>query len=89
MGAERGQDDPWDDELVAEVTAQRRALLPLSEWEQRVAWRDRALIAQEQGRRLLDSDAADHQTGGPVSPTSANNIAGRGESTPLRSTRRA
>ncbi len=48
MGAERGQDDPWDEELVAEVTAQRRALLPLSDWEQRVAWRDRALIAQEQ-----------------------------------------
>ncbi len=66
MGAERGQDDPWDDELVAEVTAQRRALLPLSEWEQRVDWRDRALIAQEQGRRLLDSDT---QTGGPISPT--------------------
>ncbi len=58
MGAERGQDDPWDDELVAEVTAQRRALLPLSDWAQRVDWRDRALIAQEQGRRLLDSDAA-------------------------------
>ena len=58
MGAERGQDDPWDAELVAEVTAQRRALLPLSEWAQRVDWRDRALIAQEQGRRLLAHDAA-------------------------------
>lgn len=58
MGAERGQHDPWSDELVAEVTAQRRALLPISEWEQRVDWRDRALIAQEQGRRLLDSDAS-------------------------------
>lgn len=59
MGAERGQDDPWDDQLVAEVTAQRRALLPLSDWERRVGWRDRALIAQEQGRRLLDSQALD------------------------------
>jgi 3-hydroxyacyl-CoA dehydrogenase len=58
MGAERGQDDPWDEELVAEVTAQRRALLPLTEWAQRVDWRDRALIAQEQGRRLFASDAA-------------------------------
>jgi 3-hydroxyacyl-CoA dehydrogenase len=59
MGAERGQHDPWDDELVAEVTAQRRALLPLSEWERRVEWRDRALIAQEQGRRLLDARMSD------------------------------
>ena len=55
MGAERGQDDPWTSELVAEVARQRRAQLPLDQWEQRVAWRDRALIAQEQGRRLLDT----------------------------------
>jgi L-gulonate 3-dehydrogenase len=55
MGAERGQDDPWDEELVADVTAQRRALLALADWEQRVAWRDRALIAQERARRQLDS----------------------------------
>ena len=59
MGAERGQNDPWDDELVADVAAQRRALLPLSEWERRVGWRDRALIAQEQGRRLFESQMAD------------------------------
>lgn len=57
MGAERGQDDPWTEELVAEVAAQRRARLPLDQWEQRVAWRDHALIAQEQGRRLLDAAA--------------------------------
>jgi 3-hydroxyacyl-CoA dehydrogenase len=59
MGAERGQHDPWGDELVAAVTEQRRALLPLSEWQQRVDWRDRALIAQEQARRLLDSQTVD------------------------------
>lgn len=62
MGAQRGQHDPWDEALVAEVTRQRRALLPLSEWEERVAWRDRALIAQEQARRRLEP---------------GNNIAGR------------
>ena len=44
MGAERGQDDPWTPELVAEVTAQRRALLDLDEWDERVRWRDRQLI---------------------------------------------
>ncbi|HWE58331.1 MAG TPA: 3-hydroxyacyl-CoA dehydrogenase [Solirubrobacteraceae bacterium] len=60
MGAERGQHDPWDDELVAAVTEQRRALLPLSDWERRIDWRDRALIAQERARRLFDSQAVDH-----------------------------
>ncbi len=45
MGAERGQDDPWTDELVERVTRERRALLPLEQWEERVAWRDRAHAA--------------------------------------------
>ncbi|WP_145006057.1 3-hydroxyacyl-CoA dehydrogenase [Pseudomonas oryzihabitans] len=44
MGAERGQHDPWTADLVAEVEAQRRALVPLEDWETRVAWRDRALM---------------------------------------------
>jgi 3-hydroxyacyl-CoA dehydrogenase len=51
MGAERGQHDPWTPELVASVTRQRRSLLALSDWEERVAWRDRALIAAEHARR--------------------------------------
>jgi 3-hydroxyacyl-CoA dehydrogenase len=46
MGAERGQHDPWTDELVAQVTRQRRALLPLAQWETRVAWRDDQLLAR-------------------------------------------
>ena len=45
MGAERGQHDPWTPELVANVTQQRRALLPLEQWAARVAWRDRMLMA--------------------------------------------
>ena len=53
MGALRGQDDPWTPELVARVAAQRRALLPLAEWEPRTRWRDRALIAAERARRHL------------------------------------
>jgi 3-hydroxyacyl-CoA dehydrogenase len=44
MGAERGQDDPWTPDLIAEVTAQRRALLDLDDWDERVRWRDRQLI---------------------------------------------
>ncbi|MCD1573243.1 3-hydroxyacyl-CoA dehydrogenase [Agromyces mediolanus] len=45
MGAERGQQDPWTPELVAEVAAQRRAILPLDRWDERVRWRDRRLTA--------------------------------------------
>lgn len=45
MGAERGQHDPWTPELVAEVTAQRRALLALEDWDERVRWRDRQLLS--------------------------------------------
>jgi 3-hydroxyacyl-CoA dehydrogenase len=44
MGAERGQSDPWTSELVADVAAQRRALLDLDDWDERVRWRDRQLI---------------------------------------------
>jgi L-gulonate 3-dehydrogenase len=44
MGAERGQDDPWTDDLVAEVERQRREQLPLDEWDQRVLWRDERLM---------------------------------------------
>ncbi|WP_422733599.1 3-hydroxyacyl-CoA dehydrogenase [Micromonospora sp. WMMD558] len=44
MGAERGQHDPWTPDLVASVVAQRRRLLPLDAWEQRVRWRDERLM---------------------------------------------
>jgi L-gulonate 3-dehydrogenase len=45
MGAERGQHDPWTPDLVEKVAAQRREQLPLPDWEARVAWRDRRLMA--------------------------------------------
>ena len=55
MGAARGQHDEWGDELVAEADRQRRALLPLERWDERVAWRDRALmrVLAERKRRQL------------------------------------
>jgi 3-hydroxyacyl-CoA dehydrogenase len=56
MGAERGQDDPWTPELVARVTDERRRLLPLDRWEERVAWRDRILMALERARRTFPAD---------------------------------
>jgi 3-hydroxyacyl-CoA dehydrogenase len=51
MGAERGQNDPWIPELVQRVVSQRRELLPLQEWESRVAWRDAHLMALARHRR--------------------------------------
>jgi 3-hydroxyacyl-CoA dehydrogenase len=51
MGAERGQQDGWTPDLVAQAVAQRRALLPLERWEERVAWRDRELMALLRFRR--------------------------------------
>jgi 3-hydroxyacyl-CoA dehydrogenase len=51
MGAERGQHEPWTDDLVAEVARQRRTLLPLEEWEKRVRWRDEQLMRLRAARR--------------------------------------
>ena len=44
MGAERGQNDPWTRDLVAKVAGERRALLPLEDWPERVLWRDEMLM---------------------------------------------
>lgn len=70
MGLERGQNDPWTDDLVAHVNAARRETLPLEEWEARVSWRDSRLAAL---RRHLDErralDAAG--TADPLSSTTA------------------
>jgi 3-hydroxyacyl-CoA dehydrogenase len=51
MGAERGQDDPWTTDLVARVAGAVHDRLPPERWEERVAWRDDALIALERARR--------------------------------------
>ena len=45
MGLERGQDDPWTEDLVRRVTEERRRRLPLEALGERVAWRDRRLMA--------------------------------------------
>lgn len=55
MGAQRGQHDPWTPELVERVAAARRAAVPLEQWDERVAWRDRALMALARHRRLAAS----------------------------------
>lgn len=60
MGAERGQHDPWTPDLVERVATELHRRLPPARWEERVAWRDEAMIALESARRsspTLDGDA--------------------------------
>lgn len=56
MGAERGQHDPWTSDLVDKVTSQRRNQLPLEDWDDRVAWRDRRLMALNRLKQDLARD---------------------------------
>jgi 3-hydroxyacyl-CoA dehydrogenase len=51
LGAERGQNDPWTDEMVATVAAERRAALPLDQKDARAAWRDRAVMTILRARK--------------------------------------
>ena len=56
MGAERGQHDPWTPDLVEKVAGERRAVLPLNQWAERVAWRDRRLMSLVRHRKT-ETDA--------------------------------
>ena len=56
MGEERGQHDPWTAELVRRVDEQRRKLLPLTDWDERVRWRDRQIMATLAARRSRQND---------------------------------
>ena len=51
MGAERGQSDPWTEDLVAAVSQAVQGRFPRQAWEDNVEWRDRALMAMEACRR--------------------------------------
>jgi L-gulonate 3-dehydrogenase len=51
MGAERGQHDPWTDDLVATVATDLAERLPDAGWEEQVVRRDEALIQLERARR--------------------------------------
>lgn len=47
IGRERGDISAWTPDLVEEVVKQRRQILPLKDWDARVAWRDDQLIRQQ------------------------------------------
>ena len=51
MGAERGQHDPWTEEMVAQVSEAVQSRLPRERWRDHVLWRDSALMALEGFRR--------------------------------------
>jgi hypothetical protein len=46
---------PVDARARCEGVEERRELLPIEDWETRVAWRDRMLMAFERARRLTES----------------------------------
>ncbi|CAA9216420.1 MAG: 3-hydroxyacyl-CoA dehydrogenase [uncultured Arthrobacter sp.] len=69
MGAERGQHDPWTPDLVAAVAAERRAALPLEEWERRVQWRDEQLLLL---KPRWDAAAGQHNEAPPAPTTPAS-----------------
>ena len=56
MGQERGQDDPWTEEMIAAVEAARRREVPLDRWDQEVAHRDAELIGLLATRKNQNAD---------------------------------
>jgi 3-hydroxyacyl-CoA dehydrogenase len=72
MGKERGQDDPWTPALVAEVERDRRALLPLEKWEDRIAWRDASVLLMARAQAGLPAfDASPDAPEPPHGPKDA------------------
>ena len=51
IGAERGTSTSWEPTLIDLVESERREKLPLNMWEDRVRWRDRAMMAVLVARR--------------------------------------
>lgn len=45
MGAQRGQNDPWTYNLIEDVNQQRRKIVPLDKWNERVRWRDENIMS--------------------------------------------
>lgn len=56
MGAERGQHDPWTEDLVAAVATDLHRLQPLDRWEENVARRDRMMMALFAAQRAVRSE---------------------------------
>ena len=82
MGAERGQHDPWTDEMVVKVSEAVRARLPRERWRDHVLWRDAVLMALEAFRRQtpLLAGPPSGRGGEPVAPLSVGSaVTGAGE----------
>ena len=56
IASQRGTNLSWTPELVSQVETERRAILPLAQWSERVQWRDRALMALSTARKNAMKD---------------------------------
>jgi L-gulonate 3-dehydrogenase len=56
IGAERGTSTSWMPALIDLVESERRSKLPLNMWEERVRWRDRAMMVISVARRNFLED---------------------------------
>lgn len=56
MAEDLGPPEPWDEALVGEAVRQRREILPLEDWEERVGWRDRKLMDILRARRAAEGE---------------------------------
>jgi len=55
IAASRSSHEPWSEELISAVEAERRAALPLDDLPERCNWRDRRLMALAAHKRKTDS----------------------------------
>jgi hypothetical protein len=52
---ERSDPQPWSEELIARVEAERREALPLNSLQERTEWRDRRLMALAAHKRQMEA----------------------------------
>ncbi|MCI5078127.1 3-hydroxyacyl-CoA dehydrogenase [Oricola sp.] len=55
IASERGEPQPWSDELIGRVEAERRDALPLDGLQDRTEWRDRRLMALAAHMRSMEA----------------------------------
>ncbi|QRM32167.1 3-hydroxyacyl-CoA dehydrogenase [Microvirga sp. VF16] len=62
IAASRSHDQPWSPNLIAQVEQQRRSVLPASDLSERMAWRDRRLMALARHKRDIEQQERGDRT---------------------------